>query len=285
MPESTCQYNKLFVIQSLNTDEPQTGDQLVASVKPMLEPLGIEVELFKAATREEFFAAMAAIWKQCSPGGKRVYPILHLETHGFGDLTGISIRPPKERVTWQEFSDRCRDINRECHNNMMVTTGLCHGLHAISKISIRSEAPFFALVGPEKAVSIADVRRFVEFYKSVFEKGDINLAMTKLTNDFGLFLAPRLFLNAFAAYLREDCKGPGRDERIERLLMKFFEDQAHWRLSESSARAIIEEFTRPSPGAFEQFKERFLMSRHPLNSTRFDEVTYELAFEASNRSD
>lgn len=285
MPESTCQYNKLFVIQSLDPNEPQTGDDLVSAVKPVLAQFGIDVELLKAKTRGEFFEAMDNVWRQCATATPRVYPVLHLETHGFGDLSGISIRPPRERVTWEEFSDRCRDINRECHNNMMVTTGLCHGLHAISKITIRAEAPFFALVGPEDAVSIASVRGFVEFYKSVFESGDISAAMTKLSNKFRMFLAPRLFTNAFAAYLREDCKGEGREERIDRLLAQFFENHAGWKVSEENARAIIEEYTKPSEAAFLRFKERFLMSAHPLNSGRFDEVSYELAFEASNRSD
>lgn len=286
MTESSCQYNKIYVIQSLNTDEPQTGKELVEKLEPELKKYNVGISFLEAATRLEFLAAMDRIWKDCTEASPRVYPIIHLETHGFGDLTGISIRPPKECVTWADFAKKCRAINVECHNNLLVTTGLCHGLHAITDVNIREVAPFFALVGPEKAVTITEVRAFVEFYKELLEHGDINKAIGHLTTKVGIFLAERLFFRAFTKYLKEDCKGQGHVDRVESLLAEFMEKKVGHKISEDAAREIIMNYTKPNRDGFEVLKTRFLIADHPLNKGRFDSnVNFDAVFEASERSE
>jgi hypothetical protein len=169
---------------------------------------------------------------------------------------------------------------------MLVTTGLCFGLLAITEVDIRQEAPFLVVVGPEESVSITEVRGYVEFYQELLRHGDLNKAVEPLGEKFGVFLADRLFLRAFTKYIKEDCEGKGRAERIERLLSEFMETEAAHRLSDSEARKIIEDYTLPNRESFERFKRRFLMSDHPLNIGRFDQgVSFIAALEASERAD
>ena len=127
--ETTCQFNKIFVIQSLRDGELQTGERLVqAELGPRIQALGLGLCYVKVADRASFMIAMDVIWKECAETTPRSYPILHLDAHGKTDKSGIAMLPSGETVTWGEFAAKCRCINVECHNNLLVASGLCFGL-------------------------------------------------------------------------------------------------------------------------------------------------------------
>ena len=282
---TTMIFNKIYVIQSLNEDELQTGERIVNEcLKPAAEANKHGLWYSKVRDRASFFATMEEIWRQCARESPRTYPIIHLDTHGWGDKSGISMRPTKEKVTWDEFSDYCRRINNECHNNLLVVSGLCFGLHTITAINMREPAPFLALIGPEETVTAGEIETgFKGFYTTLLADGDLDQAMRKLSPKFKLFLADRLFMNAFARYVRQSCKGDGRAERIERLLVEWMEKTAGQKLDEATARRILEEYTRPDKAAFERFKTRFLQSNHPDNHGRFDSLTFDVVMAAADR--
>ena len=284
--ETSSQFNKLFVVQSLHDTELQTGQRLVeGTLEPKLKGLGLGLTYVKVSNRAEFFAAMDDIWRQCAESNPRIYPILHLDAHGKADRTGIAMLPSGEKVTWDELAEKCRSINVECHNNLIVASGLCHGLLSITSVNMRDSAPFLAVVGPEETVTAGEIDvGFPSFYRELLQSGELATAMSHLSSKFGLFLADRLFLRAFSAYLRENCKGEGRDARIERLLADFLQSTAAHKIDEHTARRIIEDFTQPNPASFDRFKRRFLMSDHPLNANRFA-ITFEMALEAADRSE
>ncbi len=99
----------------------------------------------------------------------------------------------------------------------MVVSALCYGLLAISEVNMREPAPFLVLIGPERAVTVGEIDKgFVDFYAELFKEGDMDQALAKLSGKFALFLADRLFVRAFIKYLKEECKGQGRQDRIER---------------------------------------------------------------------
>jgi len=285
MMETELQFNKVFLIQSLRDGEKQTGERLVEStLKPQLSQVGLGLTYYKVATRAEFLTALDDIWRQCAREAARTYPIIHLDTHGAGDKSGIATLPSGEVVTWREFARKARGINVECHNNLLIVGALCYGLLAITEINMREPAPFLAVIGPEETVSVGEIDGgFGPFYEAILKTGSLDAAMAKLSSKFGLFLADRLFANAFAAYLKQGCKGIGRQERIERLLAQFMETQAAHRITEAEARQIFEEFTLPNQAAFERFKSKFLMSDHPLNANRFP-LSFEDVLNAADRS-
>ncbi len=285
MIETTAQFNKLFIIQSLSDTELQTGDRLAKdALRPKLDSLGLGLVHFKVANRAQFFAALDDIWKECAETRPRIYPILHLDTHGRADKSGIAMLPSDDTVTWVEFVNKCQAINVECHNNLVVTSGLCFGLLAITAINFRAAAPFLALVGPQERVTAGEIDDgFPAFYGELLGSGDIAAAHAKLSPKFALFLSDRLFLHAFATFLQQSCKGVGRAERIERLLAEFLERDAAQKIDETTARRIIEDYTMPNANAFERFKRVFLVSDHPLNVGRFDGVSFETALAAAER--
>ena len=275
----------MFLIQSLDDDEQQTGERLVEStLKPHLTSLGLGLAYYKAVNRAEFFEALDDIWCQCARETVPTYPIIHLDTHGAGDKSGIVMLPSDEVVTWNEFAQKARGINVECHNNLLIVGALCYGLLAITEINMREPAPFLIVIGPETPVMDVEIDAgFGPFYEELFKAGSLDDAMSKLSRKFGIFLADRHFARAFASYLKQNCKGVGRQERIDRLLAKFMESQAAHRITEQEARSIVEQFTLPDQAAFERFKAKFLMSDHPLNANRFP-LTFDDVMSAADRS-
>jgi len=283
--ETESQFNKVFLIQSLRDNERQTGERLVEStLKPQLSAVGLGLAYYKVSNRIEFLDALDDVWRQCARATPRTYPIIHLDTHGAGDKSGIATLPSGDVVPWSEFAQKARGINVECHNNLLIVGALCYGLLAITEINMREPAPFLAVIGPETPVSVGEIDTgFGPFYVELLQTGDLDAAMKKLSNKFGLFLADRLFARAFASYLKQQCKGTGREERIERLLAQFLESKAAHRLTEQEARNIIEQYTLPDQAAFERFKSRFLMSNHPLNADRFP-IGFDDVLDAADRS-
>jgi hypothetical protein len=269
---STSQFNKLFIIESLAETELHTGERLYQEAKPILSN---DVSLTKVTNRLGFVDAMARVWGECARRTPRVYPMLHVDSHGAEDINGILLLPTREVVVWDDFAGMCREVNVECHNNLIVTMGLCYGLHAIKPTKMTEAVPFLALIGPEDKVPTKDVDCFASFYMALLRGGDINSALEHMftmagTRNFTTFFAEKLLLEGFAAYIREDCRGKGRLERVERLLTEYNATRRSGRkLSLRDARRIIKERTRPDAAAFERFRRRFLMSNHPLNAGRF----------------
>lgn len=285
--ETQFQFNTIYVLQSLNDHDLQTGERLVQQqLKPKLGNMGFGLHYWKIRDRSAFLRAMDEVWMRCAERTKpRVYPIIHIDTHGASDQSGIAMLPSGETVSWAELYDKCQRINQEVHNNLLVASAMCYGLHAITEVSIRSAAPFLGLVGPQEAVeaSLIDVG-FGAFYSEVLHSGDLDSAMHALGRRFKLFHADKLFVGAFTKYLKQSCKGAGQERRIERLLAEWMGRNADHNLDEETARRILTEYTSPNPASFERFKKRFLMSDHPLNAGRFDDITFELVHGFAGRS-
>lgn len=274
--EAIAQFNKVFVIESLSPQDLHAGTHLVEEIKPTISDLKLGLCFWKVGSRRDFESAMKQIWAQCARNSPRTYPMLHIEAHGCKEPGGIMLYPSGEVMPWSAFANLCRNINRESHNNLFVTTGLCFGLNAITAISLFEEAPFFALLGPEEKVSAAECDCISIFYNELLRSGDVNRAHDKLSSKFGLFLAERLFMNAYASYVRSDTRGSGRQRRIDALLSQAVAAYGTARWSLTEMRRKIKERIKPNRESFEEMKNRFLMSSHPDNESRF-QGTFETA--------
>lgn len=270
-----AEFNKVFVIESLGAKDRPTGTRLMNEIKPTLDQMGLGYCFWQAQDRAAFFAALDSIWSTCATTNPRIYPILHIDAHGAKDRSGILLSPSGEVVRWDEFADRCRRINVECHNNLVVTTGLCFGLLSIKPVTIRETTPFLAVMGPEEEVFEHEVDCMASFYSELLRSGDVDAAMKRFSDmsgstRFGVFLSERVFLLAFAKYLRASYAGKGRQNRIERLLTQYRATRGFTNaVTLGSARRIIKSAVRTTPATFENMKARFLLSDHPLNTGRF----------------
>ncbi len=276
------QFNQIFVVSSLGPKSLQTGERLVRDdLEPRAGALGVGVTFERVGTLAEFRVVLERIATICREKAN-TFPILHLDAHGAED--GVALVPSGEIMSWSELAQQCRAINVACANNLLVTTGLCFGLLAITAVDIKQATPFFAVVGPEVTVSAGDVDAFGSFYVQLLEHGDADRAMEKLTGDFGLFLSERLFLNSIAGYFRSHCSGRQRRQRVERLITEAMKRESGTKLGLSKVRSIAKERTRPQREVFERFKRGFLLSGLPMNEGRF-QSTFEQALEVADLGD
>jgi hypothetical protein len=180
----------------------------------------------------------------------------------------------------------CQKINIECHNNLMVCSALCSGLYAITEVKITEASPFHSLIGPDVPVSAGDIDAgFPKFYEHIFEEdGDFIKAQQELSDKFKLFLSERLFVNSFRDYISSQCKGDGQIERVNKLLKEVLANHPGKEIYENEFRNMLMDLTSPNINSFNKFKRAFLMSDHPLNQGRFDNISWDLMQSAISRS-
>ena len=282
---SSLSFNWIFVMQSLNTGELQTGKRLVEDRFQEIK-MGNKIDFchtyLELPDRGAFFSAVNNIANMCKSGIK---PILHFDLHGLRNKSGIALLPSKESLSWQEFASVCRTLNALCSNNLMIVMASCYGLHAITEVSIKEISPYCYLIGSQEQVSAGAIDTgFKEFYSVLLKTCDVDSAMKTLDSRFRLYIAEKLFMVSFSSYLREGCLGKGRRQRIERLLTEYVElmkrEGRSVRLK--VARNSIKLNTKPNKEAFARFANRFLMADYPANSGRFNCVFEDAVYVATN---
>lgn len=282
---SSLSFNWIFVLQSLNTGELQTGKRLVENKFQEIKLVN-KIEFchtyLELPDRAAFYSAVINIANMCKAGVK---PILHFDLHGLSDKSGIALLPSNESISWQEFASICKMLNALCSNNLMVVMASCYGLHAITEVSINEISPYCYLIGSQEKVPAGAIDTgFKEFYSVLLKSCDVDSAMKELDPRFRLYIAEKMFMVSFSLYLKEGCIGKGRRQRIERLLTDYVELMQNEgklvRLKE--ARDSLKLNTTPNKDAFVRFENRFLMADHPTNLGRFNCVFDDALYIATN---
>lgn len=257
--------NTLVVLESLADGELHTGTWLADDLAAELRQQQIAFGFGKVQDRRQFFGTLEGVRRKAIELGRRY--IIHIDAHG-SQRDGLRLEPSGEFVAWSELVDACREINLASLNNLVVVLASCHGFHAVLNVTIRELAPFCTLLGPTDVVSAGLVQdTFSTFYRQLFDTNDFSVALAGLPPDFQVFHAERILVNAYLGYLRTQCRGDGRRERIDRLLSEVVVRGIPLNLS--VARKELKKVTRPDAAIYEEFKRRFLMSDHTQNVGRF----------------
>ena len=257
--------NTLVVLESLGDGELHTGTWLVDDLSAELRRQEIAMGFGTVRDRREFFGTLEGIRRKSADLGRRF--ILHIDAHG-SHRDGLRLEPSGQFVAWSELADACREVNAASLNNLVVVLASCHGFHAVLNVTIKALTPFCTLIGPTDIVSAGLIQdTFSSFYRKLFDTNDFSAALADLPPEFQVFHAERILVNAYLGYLRDQCRGKGRRERVDRLLSEIVDRGVP--LDLSVARKELKALTRPDAAAFEQFKRAFLMSDHSDNADRF----------------
>jgi hypothetical protein len=161
----------------------------------------------------------------------------------------------------------CRALNISTANNLVVVLAVCHGFAAITQVDIRTAAPYCVLLGPVNEVMNLDlVQATSMFYRSLLDTGDLAKA-AKLLPTFEMFTCERLFVRAFALYLRDNAVGSARRRAVERLVSKgraLFPSRPLTDIRQTAKAGL-----RPNDSTYRKFHRRFLLSDAPGNADRF----------------
>lgn len=250
--------NTVVFVESLAANEKKTG----AAVRALLDP-AVASEYHTPATPAALKTVIEDLTRRAATG---LRPILHMDAHGLSDKSGFKLE--SGCVSWTEFSDWCRELNRATGNHLLVNSAACYGLHVVFGSTIMDLTPFFAVVGPEKAEFDADIQiAGARFYEELFASGDLTKASAKLPFSYRVYYAEKALVRAYADYIRTGCTGGAGRKRIARLVRgkKLGWNRARVRV----ARAEAERVLRPTETQWEGYQNRFLMADLPANRGRF----------------
>lgn len=174
----------VLVIQSLPSDEKQTGVELYADgiaryAEYYANGDSIYHRFFNASTKKEFHDAIEYIVHNTGYFRKGV--ILHIECHGLSDKSGLYLADGSS-VMWDELKLPLIKINVALENELYVTMATCYGRYLHETIDISMQAPFSGFLS---ASEIIWDRETLEDYSAFFEElvkaRDVFIAQERLS--------------------------------------------------------------------------------------------------------
>lgn len=177
----TVYSNTLYILESL-INEHKTGKWLYED----LVSITYDNEIFKIRyvpieNRNQFEIELNLIKKEIKENLR--LPIIHLEAHG--DKNGFEIAQTKEFINWRELNQELAEINFLCHNNLILSLGICYGhyinLDLVTRFSETKRCPFLVNISPDKEISPSEIKYgFSNFYKALFRDKEFYSAMTEM---------------------------------------------------------------------------------------------------------
>ncbi|GAA5521504.1 hypothetical protein LQ318_07115 [Aliifodinibius salicampi] len=265
-------YDSLVLIESLGINDNKTGLQLGQKLKTYCDNNNIVVSYLSVSNRNQFIATLNQInddilngTNQILSGGAK-YPILHLDIHG--SERGLHLSNG-DLIEWDDFASVCRNINNSTKNNLIIVLAVCKGYKSIVNITPKTLTPYYALIGPEKIVYEKDIERlFPKFYLKLFKTNILTDAIKLLKPEYHLYHCEMVFANAYSKYIREKCRGEGKEERLEELIDKFKKMNPHVE-NYSEVRELLVDLIKPRKESYNKFRHRFLLSNLRVNKDRF----------------
>lgn len=166
--------NSIFVIQSLESDDGDTGKLLYDS---FIKDYEHQFRSFEGRTffkelydKDEFLEYLASIKRKVL--AEDTLPIIHIEAHGSVDGNGIVLAKSEDFISWYELGEFFREINIKMQNTLIITMGVCQGINLQTIVEIKLRSPFFALIAPEGDIDKTEILDgFLHFYSFLaFEK-------------------------------------------------------------------------------------------------------------------
>lgn len=206
-------FDGITVIESLEPHETQTGTQLHQHLQQHPNAGSVTLSHHRVSSTAGFFTVLDGI--RLAATSSEVAPILHLEIHG--RKQGLDLNNG-ETVSWEDFADRCRDINIALKNHLVITLAVCKGAYAERGANPRFRAPYFGIIASfdtEYAPSLAS--GFQAFYDELLTSQDFNIAHADLQRHlprFRLLDSTGLFLRTYATYRKNGLTPDALQERV-----------------------------------------------------------------------
>lgn len=178
---SKLEFNKIYVIESLQDSDSKTGQSLFNdTIKRRLEQKERynSCELLMPNSKASFFRYLGYIKNQIIVS--LVNPIIHLELHGSKD--GLQLNN-SEIISWTELQLHFIELNFTCKGNLFITLATCYGGYIFTVIKPDLRCPFWGFVGAYEVVSGDEVlENYSSFYDEFLQSFDFNLAVQALNS-------------------------------------------------------------------------------------------------------
>ncbi|WP_111308558.1 hypothetical protein [Confluentibacter sediminis] len=158
--------NKIFLIESIPINEPQTGEEIFKdSIKPYNDYYNakIQLEFKKVTNKEDFLNAVNTIYESVNSNDKI---ILHIEAHGSSDKKKL-VLSNDDIISWQELTEILTPINSKLKNNLHLFNVSCFGNYISQLIDLTKTAPFRSFIGSKYEIYPHEI---ISYYTSLYDR-------------------------------------------------------------------------------------------------------------------
>lgn len=269
---ATSTHTRVVIIESLDPNNPadfKSGSELLLYLEGLVEdnPHVIPAILRKVTSESEFRGELRELIRLAKETGDK--PILHIETHGYDDASGIVFADGSDCL-WSDLKPLLVELNEATKFNLLVCFASCFGAWSLGMIRPMEAAPCWGLIGPSKSTDGAELLGgFRAFYRPFLVDQDADAGVQALVSwrlEDGYFLveiAENWFYKLIDGYLQRDCTNERICERSRVIQSKIPNKNISIEMIEqigrNRAQMLIDDY-------FEKF---FMIDRLPENSARF----------------
>ena len=216
-------FNKIYVIESLSSNETQTGTSLHSDIirRRLWGHENINSELCSVNSKSDFHLLLSRIEYEAKDSD--VIPYLHFEIHGNPD--GFCLNSD-EQVNWYEFRARLTQINIFSRNRLWISLASCYGAFLYTTYSMVDKAPFYGYVGAWKKINIDDLSAsFERYFDKLLENFDVqeaveqlNLSNPNLPVEYKLYNSRDVFDKVYDEYEKNTYSEEGLEKRVNKIV-------------------------------------------------------------------
>lgn len=217
-------FNRIFILQSLPSDERRTGDEIELKIKYLsYRGAPISVELSDIFTPDDLFQTLDKIKGLVSTG---ILPFIHFEIHGSKQGLVLS---NNELVEWHKLKGILLDLNKKTKNNLFISLATCHGGHLLKIYKPWEPCPFYGYIGPTEEVYNLDLEAsFSSFFETLLTENNFARAIEQLQLTVDGNSSKYAFLNCYGYFDRliklykEENNNPRiRNDRVKDIIKKY----------------------------------------------------------------
>lgn len=276
---SSFKFNKLYVIESLQSGDKLTGTELYNDLlkwKEFEHDGKFKTELIEINNKVDFLKQLNLIKQECLE--LKYYPIIHLEIHGSSDYSGLVLKS-RELVSWNDIYSVLTEINSIIGNNLFLTLAVCHGGYLMQLIKLDKPAPFWGFIGSFDTIEIDDLMiRYYEFYKDFLNSYNLNSAFNKLCDanpkipsTYQFISSEETFKNVYNNYLKENTSEKGIEERKKQAI----NNENLTFINRKERRDFEKKFAKQIRETKDQYYKKhskifFMLEKFPNNRERFN---------------
>ena len=266
-------FNKIFVIESLELTDRKTGAELYDDIIYKLGKYGdgtFTTEFVDLENYLQYEELMTRIAVEC---GRGVNPILHFEIHG--SELGLVLKNG-DLVPFPILAMHLSVINRGCKNNLFLTLAICHGAMIGFSVKLNLPAPFLGFIGSYDEIYDLDILlRYTEFYQEFLINRDFERAFEIFVkcniieeNKFHLIDTYDLFVKVYKDYSKKNQLPSQLKERAKMALKE--EKFVNRHDKRKKEREFIKAVKRSRQKFYlEHSKTFFMLDLYPENIKRF----------------
>lgn len=261
--------NALVWFSALRSGEEGVTRRVIEDVEPFFRTRNLRFQRYDITSKHAFKDALGEVHKAVTSDGLR--PMIHIDMHGSAN-NGLEISAERTNLSWEQFIQWLRPINKAMENNLCIISGACFGLHAIKPLKIDQSAPFYILIAPDAEVTFGYLEdHLAPFYKEVLESGDLTLAFEQnFASKMKAFFCEKFLMISLMRYIRNHCRGRGLRIRQERLLTEVMRGGiANTRPNRRKMRKRLKAGLKPDQAMLERYVASFMLGK-PCNFTMGD---------------